>query len=112
MLNQLGLIGYGLTAFAFAGLLLLLLTGWRTRFQGTQLVIAVAGSTLWAVTAAAQAGFGLPGIDIVWASEVLRNQAPILVMRGSFFILNTFSPALLSAHPSSSPLMNMAANWR
>lgn len=86
MVNQLALIGYGFAALVFAGLLLLLLTGWRARFQGTQLVVAVVGMLLWALSAASQAGFGLPGLDLVWAFEVLRNLLWI------FFLLHLLKP--------------------
>jgi len=78
--SQLALLGYGLAAAAFTILFLLLLTGWRARFQGKQLLIAVGGSLLWSLAAAAQAGFGLPGIDIVWAAEVLRNLLWVLFL--------------------------------
>jgi putative PEP-CTERM system histidine kinase len=84
--SQLGFIGYGLTAVAFTVLFLLLLTGWRARFQGTQLVVAVGGATLWSIAAAAQAGFGSPGLDIVWAAEVVRN------MLWMFFLLHLLKP--------------------
>ncbi|MBT8429991.1 MAG: PEP-CTERM system histidine kinase PrsK, partial [Gammaproteobacteria bacterium] len=73
MLNQLAFYGYGLAGIGFFILFLLLATGWRGRFQGTQLMLAVAGSALWSFAAAAQAGYGRPGLDVVWAAEVIRN---------------------------------------
>jgi putative PEP-CTERM system histidine kinase len=72
-MNQLALYGYGVAATALGLLLLLLLTGWRGRFQGTRLLAAVAASLVWAVAAAAQAGLGQPGLEVVWAAEVVRN---------------------------------------
>ncbi len=85
-MNQLAFYGYGLTGLAFLFLFLLLLTGWRARFQGTQLLAAVGGSALWALSAAAQAGFGLPGLEVVWATEVVRNLLWI------FFLLHLLKP--------------------
>jgi putative PEP-CTERM system histidine kinase len=73
MLNLLALIGYGLATLTFGGLFLLLLTGWRTRFQGTQLLIAVSGTAGWAAAALLHAAFGQPGLQLVWAFEVVRN---------------------------------------
>ena len=85
-MNQLALIGYGATGLAFGVLFLLLLTGWRQRFRGTQLLIAVGGSAVWALTAAAQAAIGRPGLDLVWAAEVIRNLLWI------FFLLHLLKP--------------------
>ncbi len=72
-MNQLALSGYGLTGLAFTLLFLLLLTGWRKHFQGSKLVVAVAGSALWSLCAAAQVRWGVPGLELVWAAEVIRN---------------------------------------
>jgi len=86
MSNLLALIGYGIAAVTFGGLFLLLLTGWRARFEGAQLLIAVGGSVLWAVVGAAQAAFGRPGLELVWAVEVLRNLLWV------FFLLHLLRP--------------------
>ena len=72
-MNQLALYGYGVAGIAFFILFLLLLTGWRGRFQGSQLLLAVAGSAVWSFAAAAQAGYGTPGLALVWTAEVVRN---------------------------------------
>jgi len=50
--NELGALGYGLTALAFLAFWLMLLTGWRKRLQGLYLLTAVAASFFWAVIAA------------------------------------------------------------
>jgi len=86
VLNQLAMIGYGVSGIGFAILLVLLLTGWRSRFQGTQLVIAVAGTTMWCFAAAGQAGYGFPALQITWAAEVIRNLLWI------FFLLRLLKP--------------------
>lgn len=84
--NQLAFFGYGLTGLAFTLLFLLLLTGWRKHFQGSKLAVAVAGSAVWALFAAAQVGWGVPGLDLVWAAEVVRNLLWI------FFLLHLLKP--------------------
>ena len=73
MVSELAFYGYGVAGLAFSILFLILLTGWRGRFQGTQFLLAVGGSCAWAIVAALQAGFGIPGLDLVWAAEVVRN---------------------------------------
>ena len=73
MVNQLAFYGYGIAGIAFFALFLLLVTGWRARFQGSQLMLAVGSSALWSLAAAGQAGYGLPGLKVVWAAEVIRN---------------------------------------
>ena len=86
MLNSLALYGYGLACAAYTILFLLLLTGWRARFQGSQLLMAVGASALWSLAAAAQAGYGVPGLEIVWAAEVVRN------LLWLFFVLHLLKP--------------------
>lgn len=86
MTDQLAFVGYGLAGLAYGFLFLLLLTGWRARFQGSQLVLAVAGSMLWSLAAAGQSGFGLPGLELVWTTEVVRNLLWI------FFLLHLLRP--------------------
>ncbi|MGB5639257.1 MAG: XrtA/PEP-CTERM system histidine kinase PrsK [Sedimenticolaceae bacterium] len=80
MVNQLAFYGYGLAGLAFFFLFLLLLTGWRARFQGSHLMLAVACSAAWSLAAAAQAGYGVPGLDVVWAAEVVRNLVWIFLL--------------------------------
>ena len=86
MVNELALYGYGLAAAAFILLGVVLATGWRARFQGSQLFFAVAGSAVWSLLAAAQAGYGVPGLDVVWAAEVVRNLLWI------FFLIRLLRP--------------------
>lgn len=86
MINQLSFYGYGLAGVAFFLLFLLLLTGWRARFQGSQLMLAVAGSMVWSLGAASHAHFEVPDLDLVWASEVVRNLLWI------FFLLHLLKP--------------------
>lgn len=85
-LSQLTLLGYGIAAAEFLVLLMLLLTGWRARFQGQQLMWSVVGSAAWAVAAAANAGLGRPGLDVVLAFEVIHNLLWI------FFFLHLLKP--------------------
>ena len=73
MVSELAFYGYGVAGLAFSVLFLILLTGWRGRFQGSQFLLAVGGSGAWALVAALQAGFSIPGLDLVWAAEVVRN---------------------------------------
>lgn len=84
--SQLAFLGYGLAGVGFLVLFLLLLTGWRARFQGSQMMWAVGGSALWSLAAAFEAGFGRPGIDLVLAFEVIRNLLWI------FFFLHLLKP--------------------
>jgi putative PEP-CTERM system histidine kinase len=83
---QLAAYGYGFAGLGFVVLLVLLLTSWRARFQGSQLMFAVGGSAVWSLAAATQSGFGLPGLDVVWATEVIRNLLWI------FFLLHLLKP--------------------
>ncbi len=86
MVSELAFYGYGVAGLAFFVLFLILLTGWRGRFQGTQLLLAVGGSCAWALAAALQARFAVPGLDLVWAAEVVRNLLWI------FFLLHVLKP--------------------
>jgi hypothetical protein len=86
MVSELAFYGYGVAGLAFCVLFLILLTGWRGRFQGTQFLLAVGGSCAWALGAALQAGFAVPGLDLVWAAEVVRNLLWI------FFLLHLLKP--------------------
>jgi putative PEP-CTERM system histidine kinase len=85
-LDQLALYSYGLAGTGFLVLLVLLSTGWRGRFKGAQLMLAVAGSALWAMTAAGQIAFGGLGLEMVWASEVVRS------LLWAFFLLHLLRP--------------------
>ncbi len=87
-MSELALYGYGLCGLGFLVLFLLLLTGWRARFQGSQLMLAAAGSALWSLAAAGQAGFGVPGLDLVLATEVVRNLLWILFL---LYLLKPFA---------------------
>ncbi|MGB5464607.1 MAG: XrtA/PEP-CTERM system histidine kinase PrsK [Sedimenticolaceae bacterium] len=86
MVSELAFYGYGVAGLAFFVLFLVLLTGWRGRFQGTQLLMAVGSSCAWSMAAALQAGFAIPGLDLVWAAEVVRNLLWI------FFLLHVLKP--------------------
>lgn len=85
-MSQFAFYSYGLAGIAFLVLLIMLLVGWGGRFKGAQLMAAIAGSALWAFTAAAQVGFGQPGIEMVWATEVVRNLLWI------FFLVHLLRP--------------------
>ena len=85
-MNELAFYGYGVAGLGFVVLLLLLLTGWRARFQGAHLMLAVGASALWSLAAAGQAGYGLPGLELVWAAEVVRN------LLWLFFVLHLLKP--------------------
>lgn len=85
-MDQLAFYSYGLAGIGFVVLLLLLMTGWRGRFMGAQLMMAVGGSALWALMAAAQVAFQRPGIELVWAAEVVRN------LLWAFFLLHLLKP--------------------
>jgi putative PEP-CTERM system histidine kinase len=73
-------VGYGSAALVFGALLLLSIVGWRRRFQAGRLILAVAATMLWAVAAAAQAAYSLPILQLVWASEVVRNLVWVLLL--------------------------------
>jgi len=66
-------IGYGLSASLFLLLAALLLIGWRSRFQGLFLLLAVISSSVWAGLAALHSYSGDVQVELVWASEVVRN---------------------------------------
>ena len=85
-MNSLAAFGYGLAATGFVALFLLLLTGWRGRFKGSHFVLAVAGSAIWAIVAALNAAYGVPGFDLVLATEVIRSILWI------FFFLHLLKP--------------------
>ncbi|MDJ0738875.1 MAG: PEP-CTERM system histidine kinase PrsK [Gammaproteobacteria bacterium] len=85
-MSQLAFFGYGIAGLGFLGLFVLLLTGWRARFQGSQLMWAVGGTAVWSIAAAFQAGYGTPGLDLVLAFEVVRNLLWI------FFFLHLLKP--------------------
>ncbi len=86
MVKELAFFSYGLAALAYLFLLVLLLTGWRARFQGSQLMVSVAGSAVWAIAAAAQSRYGVPDFNLVLAAEVVRNLLWI------FFLLYLLRP--------------------
>ncbi|MCP5298982.1 MAG: PEP-CTERM system histidine kinase PrsK [Chromatiaceae bacterium] len=85
-MNELAAFGYALAAAGFLALFLLLLTGWRGRFQGSHFVMAVGGSTVWSIAAATNAGYAMPGFELVLAAEVVRD---ILWL---FFLLHLLKP--------------------
>lgn len=66
-------IGYGLGAALFASLGVLLAIGWRSRFQGIYLLIAVLVSAVWAGLSALHAYDGSVELELVWAAEIVRN---------------------------------------
>lgn len=70
---DLAAIGYGLCAAMFALLSMLLLIGWRSRFQGVFLLAAVIASSIWAALAALHSYDASVNLELVWATEVLRN---------------------------------------
>jgi putative PEP-CTERM system histidine kinase len=98
--QPLALYSYGLAGGAFLVLLLLLLTGWRGRFQGLQLLLAVAGTAVWAGIAAVHVAVGRPGLQFVWAAEVVRD------LLWLFFLLH-----LLKPFASGSPLYTRLLSW-
>ena len=73
-------IGYGLCAVLFAVLAVLLSVGWRSRFQGLYLLAAVLASAVWAGLSALHAYDGSIELELVWASEVLRNLLWIMLL--------------------------------
>jgi len=66
-------IGYGLSAVLFGFFALLLLPGWRSRFQSIHLFLAILATTLWASLAALHSYNAGVEVELVWATEVLRN---------------------------------------
>jgi putative PEP-CTERM system histidine kinase len=79
-------IGYGATAVLYALLALLLLVGWRERFQGLAWLISVTASAIWAVLAALHAMDGRVSVELVWAAEVVRN------LLWTWFLLRLLQP--------------------
>ncbi|MCB1800885.1 MAG: PEP-CTERM system histidine kinase PrsK [Gammaproteobacteria bacterium] len=84
--SELAALGYGVAAAGFIALFLLLLTSWRGRFQGSQLMLAVGGSAVWAAASAGHAAYSRPGLELVFAAEVVRNILWI------FFFLHLLKP--------------------
>lgn len=66
-------LGYGLAGVLFGLLAVLLLVGWRSRFHAGPLLGAALASGLWAAIAALHALEDLRQVELVWASEVIRN---------------------------------------
>lgn len=64
MTNLFGALGYALAAVAFFLLWLMLLTGWRKRFQGLYLLMSVGISVLWATISALNAFLNLKGMSL------------------------------------------------
>ncbi len=79
--NEFGAVGYSLAAVAFSVLSLLLLTGWRKRFQGFYLLMAVAVSALWAVVSALNIYFNIAGLPwAVLVAELFMMAAWLVVL--------------------------------
>lgn len=85
-MNAVAAIGYGVAGTGFLVLFLLLATSWRGRFQGAQLMLGVAGSLAWCLSATLNALYLSPGLDFVLAVEVISNLLWI------FFLLHLLKP--------------------
>jgi putative PEP-CTERM system histidine kinase len=85
-MSNVSALGYGVSGVGFLLLFLILLTGWRARFQGSQLMWAVGATAAWALAAAVQAISGIPNLNLVLALEVVRNLLWI------FFFLHLLKP--------------------
>ncbi len=77
---------YALCSVFFGIFTLLLLTGWRGRFQGVYLTLAAAATTSWALLASLHAYYGDISLQYVWAMEVVRN------LLWLFFVLRLLRP--------------------
>ncbi len=75
-----GVLGYGLAAFAFAALAMLLAVGWEGRFRGLSLVLASALTALWMAGLAAFAWFESAPTGILFAGETVTTGAWLLVL--------------------------------
>ena len=70
-----GFIGFFVAGLLFLVLSLLLVTSWRGRLQGGLLLTATVVSTVWAFLFAAQSGFKLVPVWLIWGIEALKNLA-------------------------------------
>ena len=81
-MENIGVTGYALAATAYLIFTLLLLTGWRGRLQGGQLVLASGITALWATTLAAWSGWKMPGTALVQTVETLHLLVWLVFMAG------------------------------
>ena len=77
-----GLTSYALGFLAYAVLCGLLLTGWRGRMQGGLLLLAVTVTLLWCGLLASWAGWGVPSVRLVQASEPLHFVVWVVFLHG------------------------------
>jgi putative PEP-CTERM system histidine kinase len=82
LVENIGVTGYALAATAYLIFTILLLTGWRGRQQGGQLVLAGGITALWATTLAAWSGWKMPGAALVQAVETLHLLGWLVFMAG------------------------------
>lgn len=73
-------IGYALCATMFALLGALLSVGWRSRFQGAYLLLAVFASAIWAGLSAWHSYDGNVDLRLVWVAEIVRNLLWIVLL--------------------------------
>ncbi|HWJ06049.1 MAG TPA: hypothetical protein VNS57_09710, partial [Steroidobacteraceae bacterium] len=82
MILSIGLLSYGLAAFGFLLLTLLLAVGWEGRAQGVRLVVACGVTALWAALLAAGSQYLLLSASLVLLAEFLRYGAWFVVLTG------------------------------
>lgn len=79
-MNKFGSFSYGIAAFAFLTLTLLLVTSWRGKRQGAWLIVASACTTVWAGWLAFVSSRPEMPLFSVYLVEALRNCAWILAL--------------------------------
>ena len=74
-MNAFGAIGYGFAFLSYLLLTLLLITNWRSRRPGVQLIAASAMTSAWALVLLLQHALGSIPVLLIYVIEVLRDAA-------------------------------------
>jgi putative PEP-CTERM system histidine kinase len=81
-MRLLNALSYGAAALGFFVLTMLLLAAWRGRASGTRLILATAGSSIWATVFAYHGGWGGVPAPLLVAIELMRTGLWLFVLEG------------------------------
>lgn len=79
-MNAFGIASYGIAALSFLVLTILLITAWRGRQQGAQLILASAMTAIWAFVLAAQSYTGHVPVLLIYLVEAVRGGSWLLAL--------------------------------
>ena len=91
-MTAVGFVGYGIAGLGFLFLTALLALSWRGRKVGIRLIVATAGTALWALVLAAQSRIGQTSLLVVYFVELLRDATWLLLLTE---VARTSAPRLL-----------------